>query len=165
MRKVFCLVLCTLLVACASQPSAPPVPPVSSAAPGADDPVRALPRGVFPHGIPTDLTRNWYPAEARQQRLTGRAVVEFRIGAAGKPQDVKVYRAEADPILQSAALQMANTFRFDVKDPAFNPTDQSVYRISVSYQLMGCGLAPVPPYPGYDKPGLAWIVSGDCRRR
>jgi TonB family protein len=161
-RRITSLAFCTLLVACASQPSVPPAAPISSAAPATDDQGPRLPHGAFPHGVPTDLSRDWYPSEARQRGLTGRVIVEFRIGANGRPQDVKIHRADADPILQSAAVQMARTFKYDVKDPTFNPTDSSVYRESISFQLIGCGMARVPPYPGYDN---VMVVSGGCQKR
>jgi len=106
--------------------------------------------------------RDWYPPEARRRTLTGRAVVEFRIDAAGKPEDVKINRAEADRILQVGAVYMVTTFRFDTKDPLLDPTDSRPYLISISYQLIGCNTPPVSPYPGFDADRSNIVVTGSC---
>jgi TonB family protein len=106
--------------------------------------------------------RDWYPPEARRRTLTGRVVVEFRIDAAGKPEDVKISRAEADRILQIAAVYMVTTFRFDTKDPLLDPTDSRPYLISISYQLVGCNTPPVPSYPGFEADRAAMVITGSC---
>jgi TonB family protein len=111
--KIACVSLCgTLIVACASQPpAAPPAPPMSSAPPAASGgSVRTIPHGTYSHRMMLEGGRDWYPPEARRRTLTGRVVVEFRIDAAGKPEDVRINRAEADRILQIAAVYMVTTF-------------------------------------------------------
>jgi len=132
-------------------PAAPPAPPASTAVPAeADGSVRTIPHGTYSHRMMLEGGRDWYPPQARRRTLTGRVVVEFRINAAGKPEDVRINRAEADRILQIAAVYMVTTFRFDTKDPLLDPTDSRPYLISISYQLIGCNTQPVPSYPGFD---------------
>jgi TonB family protein len=110
------------------------------AAPAATD-VRPLPQFK-----PTN--REWYPAEAARRHLTGRVLVEFAIDAAGRATSPTVRQAQADPLLQQAALRLVSATQFDLSDKNYNPRDTQPFDLSVQFCLDECG--DLKPYAGYE---------------
>lgn len=154
------IVLVLLMTACATQkalePSASAAAPATAAAksepPAAKPapptkPVRKLPRMTFASNI------DWYPSKAKQEHLTGRVLVQFKIDGQGKAVSMKVLKAEAPRSLRNAALNFVTDVTFDVTDPAYNVADPAPYAISVRFCIIDCGT--LVGYPGYEDVRIA----------
>jgi len=139
---------------CASHmPVAPPPPDIMSprAGPTAPPAARPLP------GFRPAPDQPGYPAAALEGRLTGRVLVEFRIDAGGRATDVAVAKAQADPILQQAAVEIITATRFDVHDRNYDASDPRPFYASVQFCMDNyCG--EIRPFPGYERDAL--IIGG-----
>jgi TonB family protein len=152
---IWLAMLCAaFLVSCASQK---PAAPDAGAAPAAGDaakpapappppPAPKPPRKLPPVHYPLNI--DWYPTKAKQQGLTGRVLVGFKIDGTGKAVSLKVLKAEAPRILRNAALNFVTDATFDVSDAAFNPADPTLYAISVRFCIIDCGV--LVGFPGYE---------------
>ena len=149
----------TLVTSCATGQSPALVPGVAPApnvvpAPSSDTPARKLPHFKISNSIA------FYPARAKRLSLTGRVLVEFQIDKSGTPTGLRVIQAEADPSLQSAALDLVRHAQFDLSDPTYDAADPASYRVSVSFCLVTCGA--LTPFPGYEKESV--VVTGTIIR-
>jgi TonB family protein len=116
-----------------SAPAAAAAPPASA--------VRPLPQFK-----PTN--QNWYPGEATQRHLTGRVLVQFTVDAGGRTAGAKVVKAQADPLLQQAAVRQVMATQFDPADKNLDPADRRPFYLSVQFCLDECG--DLRPFPGYE---------------
>jgi TonB family protein len=135
---------CALAAACATPPTAPglgsvPVP----ATPPDDLPVRKLPHSKLASTV------DWYPAQAKRANLEGRILVEFNIDPSGRAHVLKLAAAQADPMLQAAAVELVRHVAFDISDPNLDAANPAPFRMSVTYCMFPCKDALVP-YAGYE---------------
>src|SRR5262249_3674851 len=98
----------------------------------------------------------WYPPQATQRHLTGRVLVEFTLDASGRAASARVVKAEADPVLQQAALRQVQTTQFDVSDKSYNAADKRPFYLSVQFCLDVCG--DLRPFAGYENNQI--IITG-----
>lgn len=95
-----------------------------------------------------------YPITALRNGFKGKVLLEFRIDASGNVQSAKVIAADADPILQEAALNYLRRQTFLVSRTDFDPNDPTPFRVTVIYCIARC--SDVLPLPG--SVTLAWIT-------
>jgi TonB family protein len=121
---------------CATPPPQHRPPPAPAAAPmpatsGAG--IREVPHNTAPNDRP------WFPPSALQRHLSGRVLVEFQIAPPGKAIAPSVAAADADPLLQKAALDLVSAMRFDLSDPRYDAADPRPFYISVLFCIQSCG--------------------------
>ena len=93
-----------------------------------------------------------YPEEALAAGLSGRVLVEFGI-TAGRATGITVATAQAEPILQQAAVAIIADTYFDLHDRNNNPSDPRPFFVSVQFCLDYCG--ELRPFPGYERNALS----------
>ncbi|MBS0580071.1 MAG: TonB family protein [Proteobacteria bacterium] len=139
------IALMFLLSGCAS-PASHDATRAGSASAATSAPVAAAPRKLPPMRFASNV--DWYPSKAKQQLVTGRVLVGFKIDAHGKAVSLKVLKAEAPRTLRNAALDFVGDATFDVTDPAYDPRDPTPFAISVRFCIVDCGT--LVGYPGYE---------------
>lgn len=85
-----------------------------------------------------DLANDPYPQQAKAQGLTGRVLVEFHIDRDGKVVSPQILAADADEMLQKAALAALETVTYDISQPDFAAADPKPYRVTVRFCLPSC---------------------------
>jgi len=140
------LALSVLLAACATHPAA------GGSAGAVVPPEHRVPP------ITLGITSDPYPTQEKRKKITGRVLVEFQINAEGGSVAPRVVEADADPLLQAAALDIVRNAKFDVSAPSYDSSGKTFYRYGVRFCIFGCGS--LAPYPGYEE----ILVSGDNNR-
>ena len=79
-----------------------------------------------------------YPVEGLRGNLQGRVLVELGIDRNGELTGVKIIYAEADRVLQKAALRFIQNLRFDVTNSDFDVNDPTPFRVTVKYCQPDC---------------------------
>ena len=137
------LSLCVLLFAVACQDTPRPLStpaqdeqPANSQPPGSQTPVVPDQLRKFPKMKLSSLAN--YPVEGLRGNLQGRVLVELRIDRNGIPTGVKIIYAEADRVLQNAALRFIRDLRFDVSSSDFDVNDPTPFQATVKYCQPDC---------------------------
>jgi TonB family protein len=139
------LLLCLLLSIVACQDTARRASPPAKSAPAAESQLPGFQAPIVPDHLrklpQTKLssTAN-YPVEGLRRDLQGRVLIELGIDQDGKPAAVKIIQAEADRVLQDAAMRFVLNMRFDVTGPGFDVGDSTPFRVTVKYCQPNCGL-------------------------
>ncbi len=89
--------------------------------------VACAPKQVTVHSVPVLLNYNlFYPDEALERGLEGRAIVSLLITEDGKTGSVKIYKSSGYHLLDSAAVRTAKTFVFSPAMVKNKPVKSSV---------------------------------------
>ena len=85
------------------------------------------------------LKDDYYPADARQHYLQGRALVEFTLNGRGVPADVVVVNSEPPREFEESARQLVRNLRFEVPaDWEQGAAASHRFRIGVRFQTVEC---------------------------
>jgi len=107
-----------------------------------DRPGPAQGAAVEKTGLPAykgTLRDDYYPADARQHFLQGRAMVEFTLNGSGVPADVVVVASEPPREFEKSARLLVKNLRFEI--PAGwerSATAGQRFRIGVRFQVVDC---------------------------
>jgi TonB family protein len=117
-----------------------------------------------------ELKDDYYPADARQHYLQGRALVEFALDGRGVPSDVVIVNAEPEREFEDSARRLVRNLRFEV--PAGwqqSPAAAHRFRLGVRFQVVQClnfskceTQAQHPP-ADYDDADRTYVVSSQQR--
>jgi TonB family protein len=117
-----------------------------------------------------ELKDDYYPADARQHYLQGRALVEFALDGRGTPTNVVLVNAEPPHEFEDAARHLVQNLRFQV--PAGwkqSPAAAHRFRMGVRFQVIECinfskceSQARQPP-ADYDAADRTYVVTSQRR--
>src|ERR1700689_2946265 len=117
-----------------------------------------------------ELKDDYYPADARQHYLQGRALVEFALDGRGVPTGVVVVNAEPPREFEDSARRLVRNLRFEV--PAGwqqSPAAAHRFRLGVRFQVLECmnfsKCEPQAQHPpaDYDAAERTYVVSSQRR--
>lgn len=125
--RIVVAVLCALCmrVAMAEEPQSAPAMSIP------------MPRSKLP---PED----YYPAAAKRAGKEGRVLLEFRIAASGKAEEVMVLQADEGELFSAKAIQLVQGAKFAVDKDAWEKSGNAThrFRFGVTFELMPCGKLP-----------------------
>jgi TonB family protein len=116
------------------------------------------------------LRDDYYPPDARQHFLQGRALVEFSLNGSGVPADVVVVASEPPSEFEKSARLLVRNLRFEIP-PGWEATAAAAerFRIGVRFQVVDClnfshcqTEARNPP-PDYGDASRTYIVTAQRR--
>jgi hypothetical protein len=146
-RTIILSACLTVIAACANQPKEPEfadgtcaVTPVEGALPS---PVELLKRSNFlglNYGLPSGLV---------DQKLQGRAVMQVKLDATGKPDSADFLQLDAPPRVASAMCNFVRKLRWDASEP-----QPIVFGLRICY----ADCKKVTPFPGFEK--VEFAISG-----
>ena len=112
------------------------------------------------------LKDDYYPTDARQHYLQGRALVEFSLNARGVPTHVAVVAYEPTREFEESARHLVQNLRFEVPlAPQASAVPAPRFRLGVRYQVIECinfskcESTPRNPPADYDTANRTYIVS------
>lgn len=116
------------------------------------------------------LRDDYYPDDARQHYLQGRALVEFSLNGSGAPADVVVVASEPAGEFEKSARLLVRNLRFEV--PAgwqASAAGTQRFRLGVRFQVVECmnfshcATESRNPPPDYDDANRTYVVSAQRR--